>query len=445
MNDLSLGPPTKFSFSLPTGGIQSSTTNLLYSAPNPSVIPYGDNQPADPSLWNGNFGSISLFGSVKYLRQDTLNMMCSLQHMATFIRQRSIIGQDPNILMQFHQFGDTAWDFLSTVYELGWDKLHIMDNTSFRDHVSAQFNKPPKEAKLGYKPFSANTAGKQKRATVSKIPPPILSYLSPEIQQKVLEKINSNPNKSNKQSFAQATRGSNNSLLKLREAFPKLPAKDIIKMNKIGNNKPWGKPKIKYTTKGPSRKNFLIPLVEEDKESIFKKINRHIRLINNLLKSYKSATCVDCIYMYKGGLTISTNSVALTSDLELVKQYFKGLDDITSKDISPRLPQSKSFLNILGIPYSGPDGITNIKTSGVEAAICKLEMFSNIILSSHPCIIKASRNSDISVIWVDIWDSQNSTQEKKLINRSFNYRYHIATIRGTTINPGVPQCWNCWK
>ena len=32
-----------------------------------------------------------------------------------------------------------------------------------------------------------------------------------------------------------------------------------------------------------------------------------------------------------------------------------------------------------------------------------------------------------------------------LINRCFNVERHIATIQGTNMNLGVPQCKNCWK
>jgi len=32
-----------------------------------------------------------------------------------------------------------------------------------------------------------------------------------------------------------------------------------------------------------------------------------------------------------------------------------------------------------------------------------------------------------------------------LINRCFNVGNYIATIRGANMNPGVPQCKNCWK
>ena len=32
-----------------------------------------------------------------------------------------------------------------------------------------------------------------------------------------------------------------------------------------------------------------------------------------------------------------------------------------------------------------------------------------------------------------------------LINRYFNVGSYITTIRGANMNPGVPQCKNCWK
>ena len=46
---------------------------------------------------------------------------------------------------------------------------------------------------------------------------------------------------------------------------------------------------------------------------------------------------------------------------------------------------------------------------------------------------------------MDIWDSQSGFCVKNIINRWFNIRWFIATIHRTNINPGVPQCRNCWK
>ena len=51
----------------------------------------------------------------------------------------------------------------------------------------------------------------------------------------------------------------------------------------------------------------------------------------------------------------------------------------------------------------------------------------------------------MAIVWLDIWDVQSRKNTKILINRCFNVGNYIATIRGTNMNPGVPQCKNCWK
>ena len=51
----------------------------------------------------------------------------------------------------------------------------------------------------------------------------------------------------------------------------------------------------------------------------------------------------------------------------------------------------------------------------------------------------------MAIVWIDIWDAQSSTKAKDLVNKCFNIRRFIATIRGANANPGVSQCKNCWR
>ena len=51
----------------------------------------------------------------------------------------------------------------------------------------------------------------------------------------------------------------------------------------------------------------------------------------------------------------------------------------------------------------------------------------------------------MAIIWVDIWNVQSSNKAKELINRYFNVRSYITTVRGANMNLGVFQCKNCWK
>jgi len=182
-----------------------------------------------------------------------------------------------------------------------------------------------------------------------------------------------------------------------------------------------------------------------DKDKILNHANTHVSQINGLLKSYKSNINIDYIRELWNGITITTNIVVASSDLTFIEKYSKGLDNLESKDILPCLPQSKLFLKILGVPYFGNNLSASISVTQVEDTFSKTCMFNNITLLSCPRIIYTSKNSNMSVIWVNIWDSQNSTKAKTLINRSFNFGRYIVTVRDTSMNPGIPQCHNCWK
>jgi len=51
----------------------------------------------------------------------------------------------------------------------------------------------------------------------------------------------------------------------------------------------------------------------------------------------------------------------------------------------------------------------------------------------------------MAIVWVDIWDAQSGFKAKNLINRFFNVESYIVIIYDANMNPGVPQCKNCWK
>ena len=76
-------------------------------------------------------------------------------------------------------------------------------------------------------------------------------------------------------------------------------------------------------------------------------------------------------------------------------------------------------------------------------ALSSSPLFEGVTLASMPHIMKASPSSDMSVIWIDIWDSQKGSKGKTLINHSFNFGHYTATVRGTTMHPGVAQYCNC--
>jgi len=105
----------------------------------PTVIPYSANVLADPNLWDSNFTAMSLFSTNKFLQRDVCNMACSLQRMACFLKQHSLKGHDGNNILQLELFGKSAWDFISVIFESGWDQLHLSENTSIYDNISTHF------------------------------------------------------------------------------------------------------------------------------------------------------------------------------------------------------------------------------------------------------------------------------------------------------------------
>ena len=139
---------------------------------------------------------------------------------------------------------------------------------------------------------------------------------------------------------------------------------------------------------------------------------------------------------------MSTNFVASAAELEVIKQWLKKVAGLAASTVvEPRLPQSKSFLKILGVPYWGNNSLLPITQAQVESVIANTPIFEGV--ASRSRIMKASPSSDMSVIWIDIWDSQKGSKGKTLINCSFNSGRHTATVWGTAMHPGVAQCCNC--
>lgn len=132
----------------------------------PSTIPYEANAPADPNLWDGYFGAISLFSTNEFLQSNTQNISCSLICMAEFIKQRNITNHDRNKIPQLESFGEAALTFIQAIHKVGWDRLNTPNMTTLRHKIKLQF------AESG--PPSTNT---DKRNLVEKNPFPIPAHL----------------------------------------------------------------------------------------------------------------------------------------------------------------------------------------------------------------------------------------------------------------------------
>jgi len=82
-------------------------------------------------------------------------------------------------------------------------------------------------------------------------------------------------------------------------------------------------------------------------------------------------------------VTIVTNKVVLPLDLKVIENFVKNVDNVNSEDIeAPRLPQSKSYLKIIGISYFLENTNVSITSDFVESIIKYI--FNNLLLTSKP-------------------------------------------------------------
>ena len=175
-----------------------------------------------------------------------------------------------------------------------------------------------------------------------------------------------------------------------------------------------------------------------------KKSSAHIYNINRALKNIKSEIIADFICLDNKGIIITTNNVASMLDLQTIKMYITNINNIELNHVEvPRLPQSKSYLKIISIPFFLEDTNTPISSNVVKKIIKKNHILNDIILASRLRFINVSPKSDMSIIWINIWDVQSGSKTKGFINRCFNIGIFIAIIHRANMNLGIPQCKNC--
>jgi len=195
--------------------------------------------------------------------------------MVCFLKQQSLEGHNGNNIPQLELFGELAWDFISVIFKSGWDQLHLSANISICDNVSTHFGNIQIHNKA-----KKNTAY-PKTSIIKKIPPPIppcpfkeQMESSKKCQETCL--IKGKSSLSSPMSYAQAT-NSIASILKIKEAFPALPNKKILKIHNVTFPKPDNKrQKIQHTTKGPSRKQAIVPTSNKIKNIIMEEANTYI-------------------------------------------------------------------------------------------------------------------------------------------------------------------------
>ena len=141
-------------------------------------------------------------------------------------------------------------------------------------------------------------------------------------------------------------------IFKIKETFPFVSAKEIDQINNIVRGPSKSKLHIQITTKGPSRKQVIIPMVKDNINKFMKNSLIHVTNLNRNLRNAMSEVLVNFIRSDLLGIIVVTNKVSLNSNLLIIEKYVKNLENINSTQVkSSRLLQSKSYLKIMGILY----------------------------------------------------------------------------------------------
>ena len=177
-------------------------------------------------------------------------------------------------------------------------------------------------------------------------------------------------------------------------------------------------------------------------DKFMKNSSIHVANLNRNLRNTKFEVLVDFICSDPLGIMVVTNRVLLNSDLLTIKKYIKNLENINFTQVKTLwLPQSKSYLKIIGIPYylcGSYNFQEHITSNDVKDIIKQNHIFNNITLASKPRMIKVLLKFDIVIVWIDIWDTQSGVKAKGLINQCFNIRRYIVIVRIANANSGIP-------
>jgi len=187
------------------------------------------------------------------------------------------------------------------------------------------------------------------------------------------------------------------------------------------------KPKLNMMTRGPSRKKVIIPMAKSNTELIVKSAHIYITNLNEYLKNSKADIIADFICMSNNRIIITTNCSVSPSELSRIEDFLKKINNINPDSIKgPHLPKSKSFMKIIGLLYNLEQRV--LTSNFIKGILKETYLFKDIVLASKPHIIKASPKSDMTVVEVDIWNSQNGSSAKNIINCHFNIGQFVATV-----------------
>lgn len=78
---------------------------------------YDINQALNLEVWDSNFRTISIHGSIEHITSDIKNINKSLERVQRYILGKGIKGNKANEIKNLEEFGKGAWRFILALYE----------------------------------------------------------------------------------------------------------------------------------------------------------------------------------------------------------------------------------------------------------------------------------------------------------------------------------------
>ena len=368
----------------------------------PSVLSYGEGQPAISGNWDGSHHALSIFGSEDTLVKDSKMIYDSLTRMRSFIKHHlNPMEREVKPIVK------KLWKLIDTIYSANWDTVPFCKdkNLTIRKCVGDQIMPYYTQNQPLTKSSNTTTSNILSPLQKAEVAPPStinIPRAPPPPNKNVESTAKKDPKPSNlKKSYVQASKSNLlhiEDIVQVKEAFPALSADEVGKVLKIknsgGNNR---KPKINMTTRGPSRKEVIIPMAKHITELIVNSAHNHITNINKCLRNSKSDIVTDFIQSTNNGIIITTSKPANDLNLTTIENYLKNMQNVDSNSIeSPHLPKSKSYMKIIGLPYKINQDV--ISPDFIEGVLKETHLFKGVVLASKPCVIKASPKSDMAVV-----------------------------------------------
>ena len=271
-----------------------------------SVLNYSNDQPAIISSWDGAFHTLSLFGTKESNAKDAENIQISLSRIINYIKHHPV--NKKTLSGEFVPVVKGLWEFVEALLSNKWDILIFNKEATlsirkcFQEKIISYYNNlESMKTNLAKKPLSSMPSDPSSFSKVISSPTVNTPVVPPPPTKSAESLVKKTPKPLNmKKSYAQASKANILSNIEdviwVKEVFPALSADKVGKMLNIKNRGiDMKKHKINMMTRGPSRREVIIPMTKVNTELIINSAYIHISNINKCLKNSKSDIITDFI------------------------------------------------------------------------------------------------------------------------------------------------------